>query len=140
MTRDLGALWPARWDWPFGEGTSPRDTSPVSGFPLRVEEFREDGDLVVRAEIPGIDPDEDVEVTVDNGVLRISAHREERTRQEGDEFRSEFRYGSFERRIRLPQGADVADVAATYRDGVLEVRLPLPAERPETRSVPVQRT
>jgi HSP20 family protein len=92
---------------------------------IRVEEYREDGNLVVRAELPGIDPEKDVELTVENGVLRIDAHREERS-EEKDEgtFRSEFRYGSFSRALRLPKGVKESDVTASYRDGVLEVRVP----------------
>lgn len=108
---------------------------------LRVEEFQEDKTLVVRAEAPGIDPDKDVDIAVENGNLRISAHREERSEhQEKDSYRSEFRYGSFDRTIPLPAGATAADVTATYKDGVLEIRVPVgPEVTPTPRKVEVTR-
>jgi len=99
------------------------------GRPIKVEEFVEDGTVVIRAELPGIDPDEDVDITVADGVLHVVATREERSEEERPEgYRSEFHYGSLERHIRLPEGADADDITATYRDGILEVRIPAPAD------------
>ncbi len=109
---------------------------------LRVEEFHDGDTLVVRAELPDIDPDKDVEVTTTGGVVRIHAHREQKSdHKEKRGYRSEFRYGEFERDIALPQGAVADDVKATYSNGVLEVRIPCP-EKPEPTStkVPVTRT
>ena len=78
------------------------DADWESGW-LRVEEYRDGDDLVVRAELPGIDPDKDVEVTLAEGVLHIQAHREEKSeRKENHGYRSEFRYGSFARNVALP--------------------------------------
>ncbi|MFI5041995.1 MAG: Hsp20/alpha crystallin family protein, partial [Acidimicrobiales bacterium] len=96
---------------------------------MRVEEFRDGNTMVVRAELPGIDPDKDVELTVVDGVLHLEAHREEKSeRKEKHSYRSEFRYGSFSRRIALPAGADESQVEASYTDGVLEVRVPMAEE------------
>jgi HSP20 family protein len=108
---------------------------------LRVEEFVDEGALVVRAELPGIDPDKDVEITVSDGVLTIRAERQERTEtKEKESYRSEFRYGSFSRTVALPAGASEADVTATYNDGVLEVRVPLgEVPAPEAKKIPVTR-
>lgn len=107
------------------------DVEPTEGW-LRVEEFTEDGTLVVRAELPDIDPDEDVDLSVANGVLHISAHREEKSeRKEKGMYHSEFRYGSFSRDVPLPEGTEDSDITATYKDGILEVRAPLPEEREE---------
>ena len=93
---------------------------------LRVEEFRDGDEMVVRAELPGIDPDKDVEVTIAGGVLRVDAHREEKSEhKEKDGYRSEFRYGSFTRSFVLPEGVDEDKVKATYIDGVLELRVPI---------------
>lgn len=109
---------------------------------LRVEEFVEDKTLVVRAELPGIDPDKDVDLEVTDGQLRIKAHREEKSEQkEKDSYRSEFRYGSFSRTIPLPAGATEANVTATYADGVLEVRVPIADEvPPASTKVPITRS
>jgi HSP20 family protein len=109
---------------------------------MRIEEFREDGTLVVRAEMPGIDPDEDVEVTIDDGVLCIRAERKESHEVSDDDkgsYRSEFRYGSFTRRLPLPAGASESDVEATYDDGILQIRVPITQEAPGARRVPVNR-
>lgn len=95
--------------------------------PIRVEEFVDDKTLVVRAELPDVDPDKDVDVTVTDGVLTIRAERQEKEEhKDKDRFRSEFRYGSFSRSIPLPEGVKEEDIKASYTDGVLEVRTPLP--------------
>ena len=94
---------------------------------MRIEEFVEGETCVMRAELPGMDPRKDVEITVADGVLHLSAKREERTEEERpDGYRSEFRYGHLTRDLRLPEGATEADVTATYKDGILEVRVPAP--------------
>lgn len=107
---------------------------------LRVEEFEENGQMVVRAELPGIDPDKDVEITVLDNTLRIKAERREETKAEDKKgYRSEFRYGSFVRAVTLPAGATAQDVKAAYHDGILEVRLPISAEQAEAKKIPITR-
>lgn len=148
--------WPLEMVWPedridrvfrdmlrnFFVGEGPFERT-FEGHPtlMRVEEFIEEGTCVIRAELPGIDPDKDVEISVADGILHLRAVREERKEEEKpDSFRSEFRYGSFERSIRLPQGATEADVKASYKDGILEVRVPAPKATeptPATR-VPIE--
>jgi HSP20 family protein len=96
---------------------------------LRVEEYREDNTLVVKAEVPGIDPENDVEITLVGNQLNIGVHREEKSEHKGKEgYHSEFRYGSFSRSVTLPAGVTQDDVQASYQDGVLEVRVPIPEE------------
>jgi HSP20 family molecular chaperone IbpA len=115
--------WPARLER-VGEGA------------LRIEDFVEDGTYVLRAEIPGVDPDKDVEITVDDGVLTVRAERSE---EKKDGRRTEFRYGSLVRRVTLPAGADTHRIRAGYEDGMLTVRVPLAeAATPVTR-IPVTR-
>ncbi|HVC26277.1 MAG TPA: Hsp20/alpha crystallin family protein [Acidimicrobiales bacterium] len=109
---------------------------------VRVEEYTENGELVVRVEFPGVDPDKDVEVSVEGDVLHLSGERREEERTEGREYiRTEHRYGSFHRDLQLPKGASQSGVVASYADGILEVRVPLSDEVAATvRSVPVTRT
>lgn len=96
---------------------------------LRVEEYREAGTLVVKAEVPGIDPDKDVDITLTGNELQISVRHEERSEHRGKEgYRSEFRYGTFARTVSLPAPVKEDDVRASYTDGILEVRIPLPEE------------
>ena len=109
---------------------------------LRVEEYREADDVVVRAELPGIDPDKDVEISIADGALHIEAHREEKSEhKDTDGYRSEFRYGSFSRSFVLPANTAEDDVKATYADGVLEVRVPVgAAPKQSVARIPVTRT
>jgi HSP20 family protein len=106
------------------------------GGGIRVEELDEGDVHVVRAELPGIDSDKDVDISIHDGLLHISG---ERTEKHEGSFRSEFRYGRFERALPLPAGVAAEDVAATYDDGVLEVRIPVPATAHETAKVPIRR-
>lgn len=111
----------------FLEGDLPMTPS------IKVEQYPDGDTLVVRAEVPGIDPDRDVEVSVSEGMLHIQAERTERSEHKGKSgYRSEFRYGSFQRSIALPPGARAEDITASYQDGVLEVRAPAPAAPPES--------
>ncbi len=85
---------------------------------MRLEDEMVDGRYEVRAEIPGIDPAKDVDITVRNGQLTIKAERSEKKEFDG---RSEFSYGSFVRTLSLPAGADEDDIKATYDKGILTV-------------------
>jgi HSP20 family protein len=129
--RDVADLfWSPLWPpGPLGEllPTAWRDLIGSPAAAMRVEQFVEDGQIVVRAELPGIDPDRDVEVSVDDGVLTIRAERQADERKEtAHGFRSEFRYGRLVRQIRLPAGTTADMITARYADGVLEVRMPEP--------------
>ena len=107
---------------------------------IRVDEYREDDVQVIRAELPGIDPDKDVELTVTGGMLRINAERrtEEQTEEKGV-IRREMRYGRFTRSLPLAEGATDDDIDASYKNGVLEIRVPVaqPMARPEPKMIPV---
>lgn len=112
----------------------------VHATPMRIEEYLDGDTGVIRAELPGLDPDSDVEITIADGLLHIRAERQERKREElPDGYRSEFRYGHFERSVRLPEGVTESDIKAKYADGILEVRVPkaaAPAATPAAR-IPV---
>lgn len=139
-TAEVGTLirrqdpFPRLVDW--FEGWWPAELGPRWEHlrSMRVEEFTRDGAFVVRAELPGIDPGKDVEVTVSEGMLTIRGERREEHVQER---RSEFSYGSFLRTLPLPRGADASSVHATYQDGILEVTIALPASSPEATKVPI---
>lgn len=112
---------------------------------IKVEEFREGNVMVVRAEVPGVDPSKDIEVTVEDGMLNIRAERtQESHTSEGkggdrEHYRSEFRYGSLNRVVALPTGVTEADVTATYKDGILEVRAPTNGEQTRVRRIEIAR-
>ena len=92
---------------------------------FRVEDYTDDGTYMIRAELPGLDPDKDVEVTVDAGMLTIRAERIEESRQDRH---SEFKYGTLTRSVPLPDGADVDKITAKYDKGILEVTVPVPEQ------------
>jgi HSP20 family protein len=132
-------------DWPDWFGGRMFDLPDVwkdlfDDSDMKVEEFRENGTLVVRAEMPGIDPDKDVEITVTDHMLHLRAERRSEQRTEDTKgFRSEFRYGSFGRTVRLPAGASEADVEASYNDGILEVRIPVDEGDASAKKIPITR-
>jgi HSP20 family protein len=133
-------------DWPDLFGARMFDVPTVwkdlfDDSEMKVEEFRDGDTLVVRAEMPGIDPDKDVEITVADRVLHLRAERRSETKTEDKKgYRSEFRYGSFSRAVRLPAGAGEDDVKASYDDGILEVRIPVDDNANGAKKIPITRT
>ncbi len=109
---------------------------------IKVDEYRENGTLVIKAEMPGIDPDKDLALTVGDGMLNLRAERRiaEDTEDKGYH-RHELRYGTFSRRLPLPDGVDAAAVSASYRDGILTVRVPMPEPEkgPEPTKVAIEK-
>jgi HSP20 family protein len=98
------------------------------GWTPSVDLVRKDDALVLRADIPGIKPD-DVRIEVEDDVLTISGeHTEEKEEKEERYMRRERRYGSFSRTMALPRGVKPEDIEATTEHGVLEVTIPLPKE------------
>ncbi len=98
---------------------------------IRVEEYTQDGTLVVRAELPGIDPDKDVHLSVVNGRLAIEAERREEGEVERDgSMLRELRYGKLSRVLPLGAGVTASSITATYKDGLLEVRIPAATATP----------
>lgn len=105
---------------------------------VRVEEFKEDGEMVIRAELPGIDPEKDLELTVSGGMLDIEAERREEEKSEKRGYvRRELRYGSFHRSLPLPEGVAESDITATYNDGMLEIRIPAP-KTPQPKRISIK--
>ncbi|WP_343063913.1 Hsp20/alpha crystallin family protein [Haloechinothrix aidingensis] len=101
---------------------------------IRVEDELAEGSYVIRAELPGLDPDKDIEITVHDGRLTIKAQREERSQGKA---RSEFSYGSFVRTVDLPQGAREDDVEAHYDKGILTVSLSVGEPESPVHRIPV---
>ena len=101
---------------------------------MRLEDEIKDGRYEVRAEIPGVDPAKDIDITLRNGQLTIKAERSEKKEFDG---RSEFSYGSFVRTVSLPAGADEDDVTATYDKGILTVSVAVKEAKPAEKHVPI---
>jgi HSP20 family protein len=101
---------------------------------MRLEDEMKDGRYEVRAEIPGLDPAKDIDITMRDGQLTIKAERSEKKEFDG---RSEFSYGSFVRTVSLPAGADEEDVTATYDKGILTVSVAVTESKPAEKHVPI---
>jgi HSP20 family protein len=120
---ELGELR-TRFDRMFDEWFDGRER----GWTPAIDVTRENGNLVVRADIPGIKPEE-VKIEVDQDILTISGEHEERKEEKDKHYvRRERRYGSFSRSMALPAGVDVQKIKAETKNGVVEVMIPLPKE------------
>lgn len=99
---------------------------------LPVEEVHESGALLVRVEVPGVDPDRDVTFSVSDCVLHITVRR--RLSAKGI-YRSEFRYGELSRDLTLTAGIEADAITAGYEAGIIELRIPWPTPRPRPQKV-----
>jgi HSP20 family protein len=106
--------------------------------------YATDRDLIVRLELPGVDPAQDVTVTVEDGVLIVRGERKRHEEiKEEDYYRMESSYGAFERHVPLPEGYEEKAIKAEYRDGVLEIVVPgikkaLEKGKPEVKAIPIK--
>jgi HSP20 family protein len=97
---------------------------PAKRWMPRVDVFDHENDLMVRTEVPGVDP-ETIEITVEGGTLSIKGGRSFETEESKANYhRKEIFEGSFERTILLPDGIDAEAVSATSKDGILEISIP----------------
>ncbi|HEX8975458.1 MAG TPA: Hsp20/alpha crystallin family protein [Solirubrobacteraceae bacterium] len=120
---ELAELRP-RLDRVFREMTDDRDRDWMPA----IDVVRDNGNLVVRADIPGIKPEE-VKIEVEDDLLTVSGHHEERKEEKDRQYvRRERRYGAFSRSLTLPAGVDAKKIKAETHDGVVEVTIPLPKD------------
>ncbi len=129
--RQPRSLWPD-----FAELFADFGLRPMHGTQaMRLEDEMKEGRYEVRAELPGVDPAKDVDITVRQGRLTIRAERSEKKESGG---RSEFSYGSFARTVSLPTGADEDDITATYDKGILTVSVAVKEPKPAEKRIQVQ--
>ncbi|WP_440104854.1 Hsp20/alpha crystallin family protein [Streptosporangium sp. H16] len=111
------------------------DAAARGAMPL--DGVRRKDDVLLKFDLPGIDPDT-IEVTVDRGVLSVSAGREEEYGEEDRLFVRERPMGTFTRRVYLSEHLDSDKIDAAYSNGVLAVRIPV-IERAKPRKVEIQK-
>ena len=114
---------------PFARATRRATVMPLDGV-------RRDGDVVLRFDVPGIDP-ESIDVTVDRGVLSVSVKRAEERAENDKFFVRERTMGTFTRRLYLSKNLNADAVEAAYNNGILEVRIPV-LEQAKPRKVEVR--
>jgi HSP20 family protein len=106
-------------------------------FVPAIDVTEDEDNVVLTAEVPGMTK-EDLDVTVDNGVLTLRGEKKEESEDKGKDYhRVERRYGRFERRIRLPQYVNAEAIGASYQDGILKLTMPK-AEAAKTRSIQIK--
>jgi HSP20 family molecular chaperone IbpA len=117
------------------------DSTPVArlrqaGRPIRTEDFVEDGVYVIRADLPGVDPARDIDVSVRQGMIEIKAFRRDDLKRRQHQ---EIAYGLFRRVMPLPDEADDRTLTTRYTNGVLEVAIDLPGARRSATATPLKR-
>lgn len=117
--RDLQSFFDA-----VGEQSGRSTWSPA------MDVFRRNGTLVLEAELPGIDPKEDIDIEIEDGMLNLTGERSEsRETEENGRFITERRFGRFQRNLVLPDGVDPDSVKARYEDGLLTIEVPVPEDQ-----------
>ena len=113
----------------FGAGALNHSALSHAGYApaLPMDTIRRDGEVVLRFDVPGVDQDK-IDVTVDKGVLTVSATREEAKTEGESQVVRERLFGSFTRRVRLSDNLDAEAIEASHHDGVLEIRIPVREE------------
>jgi HSP20 family protein len=123
-------------DFGFGHGllsrpwsSGSRRHSALETWTPQIEVSHQNNELLVRADLPGLKKD-DVSIDITDEAITISGERrQEQQSESGGYYRSERSYGSFYRTVPLPRGAISDQAKATFKDGVLEVRVPAPPEQ-----------
>jgi HSP20 family protein len=135
MQEDMDRVFGSFFGQPWGAGAG---TQGLTGWAPSVDVYETDKEIVVKADVPGVEP-EDLELycTPDAVVLRGQTRHEDE-RQEGNIHRTERSYGRFERQIPLPPGTRPDEAKANFRNGVLELRIPKTEEaRQRMRRIPI---
>jgi HSP20 family protein len=136
LDRTFSDLMQRMLGWRSGDGQ--KDSAGELVWVPSIDVLSRGDDLVIRAEIPGVDPERDIDITVQDRTLSIRGERKQERRTEDDRFfRTETFYGSFLRTVPLPTDVKPDDIHATYRDGILEIVIPKAAEQSSSKRIPV---
>jgi HSP20 family protein len=125
-----------RWESPFPRFFEDFEDKYDEVFTPAVESYMKDGNLVVRADVPGLEL-KDIEVTVLNNILSLKGERKNENEVKKDDYlHREISYGAFERRMSLPEGTAADKVKASFKNGVIEITIPL-AKEAVAQKVPI---
>jgi HSP20 family protein len=130
--RDMSAL-PHRinrfFDEPFLSVLWPEDESSVGTWRPNVDIYDNEGSIVLKAELPGVDK-KDIDIAIKDGVLTLKGERSyENEVKEDSYYRKERAFGHFQRSFSLPENTDAGKIKADFKDGILKVEIPKPEER-----------
>ena len=121
------------WRWPFAR---PLPRAAGAWLP-NTDVFRDNGNLVVKADLPGMNK-ADIDIAIENGDLVLRGERKEETKVEKEDFyRAERAYGSFYRRMTLPENVHADAIKAAFDNGVLTVTVPMPKEETTSEHITI---
>lgn len=119
MRRDIDRLWDS-----FFEGGLRRRAEGEEEWLPALDLAETDNELVVKAEVPGMDP-KDIDISLSDGMLTIKGEKkQEREEKESDYHLIERSYGAFTRSIHLPKQVQSDKISASYKNGILRITLP----------------
>ncbi len=115
-----GWMHPFRMDWP----SFSRQAQAFEGKTPSVDVIERDDEVIVKAELPGVDK-KDIDISVTNNTVTIKGSTSHEEKEEkGDYYRCEISRGSYSRTLSLPTDVDESKAKAKLRDGILELSLP----------------
>jgi HSP20 family protein len=119
MRREMDRLWDS-----FFERGGRRRTEEVGEWYPSLDVAETKNDVVVKAEVPGMDP-KDIDISLSDGILTIKGEKKQEREEKEEDYRLiERNYGSFARSVQLPKGVQSDKINASYKNGVLKVVLP----------------
>jgi len=120
--------------WPT---TRVATTALNTSLPIGI--FEKDGTVFVRASVPGINPG-DIDISIENNILTIRGEcKQEEEFAEAKVYRREYAHGTFSRSVRLPENLDFEKIDAEFKNGMVTIAIPMPAEpQPKTVKVPLR--
>lgn len=111
--------------------------TPTTWLPT-MDVFEQNGKLMVHVDLPGLTK-KDLSITFEENDLVLRGERkDERKVEENDFFRAEVAYGAFYRRLSLPAGLEVDKIEASFKDGVLQIEIPLPKGKVYAKEIPIR--
>jgi HSP20 family protein len=122
----------------LGRRSGGQQRAEVTEWAPAIDVVTEDGDLVIKAELPGV-KQEDVDITLQDNVLTVSGQRKtEQEEERGGYYVRERQYGSFSRSLTVPEGVDESKIHARYENGVLEVTVEGAAQVQEPKRIQIE--
>ena len=125
-------------DWGFTDSPFRFHRPEMTTWIPKMDVFEKEGELVLKVDLPGV-PKDNIKITVEEGFLVIAGERkEEKEVKEDNYYRFERELGAFYRRLPLDFEVDPNLIKATFKEGVLEVKVPILAKKgPEPKTIPI---
>ena len=139
LRSQMNRLFDDFFEQPFGLSPIFGESTMMGNFSPRLDVSETDKEISIKAELPGLEP-EGINISLDRGILTISGEKSAENEEKGERFyRVERSYGSFHRSIQLPKEVNEDKIEATYKRGVLKIKLPkTKAAQEETKRITIK--